>query len=677
MSVEQFGATVKAKYPQYSKFSDAEIGQKMVQKYPQYQNKIKKPANSGLFDTLVKRPARSLIARPAVRFGEMVGDLAMTGIDKVSGGKLNEIALKRTGEDLQTRLTKAHEMDKQVPGFGTVKGVGSGKGAVKQIAGETLESAADISTFVGGGGLVSNTLKGKIIKGGVQGAVSGSVAGFGYGAGDVLQEGGTVKDAATQGALGGVAGGVLGGVVGGALPVVSKAITSTVKNANPSAIMQRVARISKAKQAKFEQTAKESVGDYLTKRGIYGNIDEISTQLYNRFKQSKSTADQAFATMKGTFKPEPIKTALEELLTRETAISTPGAMSKDLKVVDALLKKYNTVGLDMSEINAAKRLYERNVKLDYLKQNLPQSVAKANNIDNAIVTWQRSQAKKFGLKNLEEINRETRLARQLLDDLGKEYSGSAGNNAITLTDWIMLSGGDPTAVAGFLTKKTFSSKGVQSAIAKILAGKPTVGAPTAKVGEKQAGSFGDFIKIIEGRQKQLSQPQSRIQQSKSLPPSITQPPKRTFMDMLKSNKGSISIKNPFSGDSQPKRINVPQARTQTGQFTNKPVGGVLPKTKSITEGKVVKTFDDFHGDDKNYFNEYINYIDNVGDLSPKDFERVRETLESYGFTAPKTQKRLSDFLKTIKDSSSQNDLWNGLDNEVKKTMPSFNATKKQ
>lgn len=40
LSVEQFGATVKQKYPAYAKYSDAEIGQKMLAKYPTYQNKI-------------------------------------------------------------------------------------------------------------------------------------------------------------------------------------------------------------------------------------------------------------------------------------------------------------------------------------------------------------------------------------------------------------------------------------------------------------------------------------------------------------------------------------------------------------------------------------------------------------------------------------------------------------
>jgi hypothetical protein len=260
----------------------------------------------------------------------------------------------------------------------------------------------------------------------------------------------------------------------------------TAVQAQPAKIMQRVARIPKGRQAAFEATAKESVGDYLVNRGIYGNVDEISTQLYKRFEQSKNTADTALEKLTGTFEPEQVKTALSELAEREARVSAPGAPSPNLARVAELQSKIGKEGLTMTEINEVKRLYERNVKLDFVKANLPESVARANNIDDAIRTWQFDQAETLGLKNLPEINRETRLAKQLLDDLGKEYSGAAGNNAMTLTDWIMLSGGDPTAVGGFLTKKTFSSKSVQSAIAKALAkDKPIKGAVEADIGTSQ------------------------------------------------------------------------------------------------------------------------------------------------------------------------------------------------
>lgn len=252
---------------------------------------------------------------------------------------------------------------------------------------------------------------------------------------------------------------------------------------SPEQIMQRVARISKDKQAKFKDLAGESVGEYLTNRKIFGNIEDISKKLYDRFSKSKQTADVELAKLPGKYDPAPVKTALRDLLKRELEVSSKDAPSMILDEVKRLSKKDSWT---MTEINQIKRLYEANVKVDYLKTMNPKGVARATNIDSAIRNWQFKQAKTLGLKNLPEINRETQLARSLLNALGKEYSGSAGNNAVSLTDWIVLSGGDPTAIAGFIAKKGFSSKSVQSAVAKLLSkGKKSIGEVTGDVGPSE------------------------------------------------------------------------------------------------------------------------------------------------------------------------------------------------
>lgn len=288
----------------------------------------------------------------------------------------------------------------------------------------------------------------------------------------------------------------------------------------PANIMQRVARIPKGAQNEFQKMAGESVGEYLAKRDIFGNIDTITEKLYNRFKQSKSTADNALESLPGTFEPPQVKTALEELLAREKRVSSPGAESPNLARTGELLNKYNTQGLTMKEINEAKRLYEANVKLDFSKLTNPEGVAKANNLDNAIRKWQFSKAEELGMKNLGEINRETRLAKSLLDSLGKEYYGSAGNNLVGLTDWVVLSGGDPTAMSSFLVKKIFSDKSVQSAVAKYLnKGKATIGEVKADIGPS---------KVL-----QLPSPTSNIRSSISIGKTIKVVPKGRNIDVIK------------------------------------------------------------------------------------------------------------------------------------------------
>jgi hypothetical protein len=278
------------------------------------------------------------------------------------------------------------------------------------------------------------------------------------------------------------------------IPEVKTLVTSAKTAVTPDsgAIMQRVARIPKGKQIKFQETAGESVGDYLVKRGIYGDEEQIVEQLYKRFNDSKNVADEAIAQLPGTFKPVQVKDALEMLTEKFAKASTGVVRDEAGKVVNItgvkdpnftrateLLQKVEGEGLTMSEINEAKRLFERNVKLDFARENSADGIRLANNVDEAIRTWQFSQAEKLGLQNLPEINKETRLARQLMDDLGAESAGIAGNNAVSLTDWIVLAEGNPASIAAFLGKKAAASKKLQSAVAKKFAPEASVGEPKA------------------------------------------------------------------------------------------------------------------------------------------------------------------------------------------------------
>jgi len=278
---------------------------------------------------------------------------------------------------------------------------------------------------------------------------------------------------------------------------------ATSKALDPAKIMQRVARISKQKQADFQRRAGKSVGQYLVDNGIFGTIDDITSQLFDRFQKSRGAADGALERLDKRnpqlYQPTPVGSVLDELFSRETRVSSPGAKSRDFDRVRQLKQKFDSEGLNMTEINEVKRLYERNVRVDYLKENKPEAVARATNLDSAIREWQFAKAEELGLKNLPDINRETMLAKQLLDDLGKEYAGSAGNNAVTLTDWIIISELDPTAIGAFLAKKGLSDKGIQSAIARRLAGEPTqpdIFPIFENVGQA-IDSYGDWIRSIE------------------------------------------------------------------------------------------------------------------------------------------------------------------------------------
>jgi hypothetical protein len=438
-------------------------------------NEKKRKASSTIAEPVEETPgvvqgiAQSIV-KPFARFGA-------SGLNVLSG--VGAIARGDT-KTLQNLPKKEYDLGY----FGKVKGIGgtgSLGGDIKDAAGTALETAANIIPVGKIAPFAKATIGGKVLKGIGIGASTGLKAGTLQGAGNELQNpDATFGSVALKSLTGGAVGLVGGGVTGGVLPLPVSTVQATKNAVDPVNIMNRVARVNPTQAQKFNALAGEDIGTYLTTRGIYGTDEEIVKKLATRFNTSRSTADKELAKLGGEWKSEPVTVALNQLAEREARVSVPGALSKDFARVAQLVQKNKTTGLSMSEINEVKRLFERNVKTGYLKENNSDKIALATNVDTRLREWQLAQAKKLGLDNLDEINKETQLSKQLGDALYKKSLGQAGNNALGLTDAILLAGGDPNAIAMFTTKKVFGNKGIQSSIAKALAGKPTVGLPSAK-----------------------------------------------------------------------------------------------------------------------------------------------------------------------------------------------------
>lgn len=246
---------------------------------------------------------------------------------------------------------------------------------------------------------------------------------------------------------------------------ITEALT---KGLAPEDIMQRVARVSKGKQIKFEERAGESIGEYLVSRDIFGTPEQIFDQLFTRMQQSKSRVDRRLAAIDGLYKSTAVKNALTEITAKEAAVGVPGRESQRIAT---LAKKHKNEGLTLSEVNEVKRILERNVRVDYFKEVNTAGIEKTNRIDSDIRDFIEQKATAKGFNVVAQLNKETSLAKQLADNLSDEYAGSAGNNAVSITDWILLSEGatSPAALAGFVGKKIASSKTMMSATARIMA----------------------------------------------------------------------------------------------------------------------------------------------------------------------------------------------------------------
>ena len=247
--------------------------------------------------------------------------------------------------------------------------------------------------------------------------------------------------------------------------------------------MNRVARLTPTQAEGFKKlSGGESHGEYLTRTGNFGSPYKIVENEATKFTNSLKETDAALEQLPGVYKSDSVTTMLSDLAERElkigvTSVKTPteiktGIPTSDTAKIQYLFEKNEIGGLNMAEINQVKRIYERTVKLGYYKERNTIGLERATRLDSHVRNWQVDLAESLGLKNLPELRKQTQLSKYIVNNLGKQLSGKVGNNAITLTDWIVLSGGDPTAIGAFFAKKIFLNKGFQAGVAKRLANKP-------------------------------------------------------------------------------------------------------------------------------------------------------------------------------------------------------------
>jgi len=207
MTIEQFGATVKAKYPQYSGYSNAEIGQRMLDKYPQYRSQVTVPQEPGVVQSAVQS-----IAKPILRFGTSVADLV------ARTGEATGLIEKGTSAQLEKNGANLGYLG-QVKPFGQATFDKQGVRNMLSAAGTGAEAASYLVPAAGAAKLIKPTLSGLIRTGFVTGAktglVSGAAAGFGSGLQDAEDPSLSLTDVAKNTAIKTAAGGAAGTIGGG------------------------------------------------------------------------------------------------------------------------------------------------------------------------------------------------------------------------------------------------------------------------------------------------------------------------------------------------------------------------------------------------------------------------------------------------------------------------------
>lgn len=461
---------------------------------------------------------------------------------------------------------------------------------VPQNAGDVIKDvgrAAQLVSYGVGGGAVKGAVTGskalapKVATLAKEGAKSGAL----FGAGESFEQGGadiTARDFAAKTA----GGAILGGAVGGALPLFGGAVKAVVPKSEN--LVSKTLGIGNSKGAKdFKRFNKgESMEEYLVRTGNINDPEKTMMKEFEKATQSRISGEQAMKEVPGIYNNEYVEAGIKGLLAKEKKIGIPGGDSKE--IFDLAQKYQKDGGLSFWEANRVKQLYEKNVKLDFLKERAADSIQKANRIDQGIRQWQRNTAKKGGFTNLSDIMKQTQNARMVANELYKKSLKGDANKGFNLFDAVLLAGGNPAGLSLAIGRRLFSSDTVRTGMARAFAGKKSKDLITPK-----RGPVRDFFLNApkEGTPKTTQGPiTSKIKGG----PTLYSSPKGSVSPNIQEaiDVSAVDLKNavkPKAGVGANRKIKIKEALEGNQPFVNP---SSLPK---IDMGKKKKIGDVYKG----------------------------------------------------------------------------------
>lgn len=252
MTIDQFGQTIKNKYPQYNDIPNEELGMKMLEKFPQYGNLLTQ-------DNAEKKVDRFVESQPVV---SKIG--SFLGIESFGKGIGQAIFFNLTSEgrnflkDVKSGKIDARDADQFFRDQPLV--------TKKEVIGSAAQTALNIGTAgLGGGSMLSRVGQG------------GAIA-AGLGAAKSFEQDGSAKDIARDAFVSGLT----GSVTVGALSVLGKGIQAGLSKA-PDKLYNSALHVS---QKLIE--AKKSPAKLLADKKLFGTTGSLLRQVKSGIEKSNS-----------------------------------------------------------------------------------------------------------------------------------------------------------------------------------------------------------------------------------------------------------------------------------------------------------------------------------------------------------------------------------------------------
>ena len=248
-------------------------------------------------------------------------------------------------------------------------------------------------------------------------------------------------------------------------------------------VLQRMNRLTKSNQEKFQKVVGVSEWEWLNNNiwpktpvqtvealweRVKSNINEVDTAL-EQIEWGQKYTPVEYETKDGDivkYEWDAVKDMAEDAVGYAERTGDPRA-----KVMQGILDKYNEGTATMTDINKLQRYYQANTRLGYFKDMTAwEKTARSTNIDSAVREWKFKVWEENGFDNFREINKDTQASMIILKALEKNEAGKLGNNAVTLTDWIVAAAAltNPEVLPAVIGKMVLQSNWFSRIYAQVL-----------------------------------------------------------------------------------------------------------------------------------------------------------------------------------------------------------------
>ncbi len=443
MNLQEFGQSVKTKYPQYTSIDDTELANKVLEKYPQYQRaidggKIVEPTKKGSFLGNVARA----IAEPVAQTGLQAFRLGQSIVDLVKGDT----------QAAQADLYKSANL----PFLGETKTVFQPEdttlGGIKKIVGTGAEIASTIAP-VAATGLAART------------AAFGASGVLGE-AGRELREGEKLSPGkiATTGAISAAL-----PLAGKALSVAGKSITQQLSEKLPQRLVKSVLG-----QTRKELEAGKDVSKYFLEKGKVGSPEKILSESQNAITSLSNQVDEALKSVPITQTKIAVKNIISDITNKINAAGGDFTEEEVKNIIlrlspqaSGLLKKKT---LDLITANQLRKSIDKTLgDRAFLSTQLPFNKEVLMEFNSVLREAVKTQAPEGTRALFDEMSKEITVRNALI----RKYGRQGANQIISLGDLVTSAaggtfGGFGLGVALPLVRRLIGNPTSKTYIAQIL-----------------------------------------------------------------------------------------------------------------------------------------------------------------------------------------------------------------